>query len=180
MIRAKKLSLVTARRTLRALYAQTQGYPYAANLRTASGSQWNDSTKNQSTLTAFGQAGSVAQIFPGASMTLYDDDGTTFLGAETVDLGYVDSKPFGLSANFVGGDLDELSDLGEIGVWRGRGSVWIVLAPVFSGTPADGDIIVTAARGQLLLDNTPTAGATVGQCLDNIGPNAIILDLQVP
>lgn len=176
MIRAKKLSLVSARRTLRALYAQTQGYPYAANLRASSGSQWSDSTKNQSNLTAFGQAGNVAQIFPGAVMSLFDDDGTTFLGAETVDIGFSTAKPFGLSANFVGGDLDEISDLGEVGVWRGRGSVWIVLAPVFSGTPADGDTLNSAARGLIQTGSTNP----IGQCIDNIGPNAIIVDLQVP
>ena len=190
MIRAKKLSLVTARRTLRALYAQSQGYPYAAQLpvptATATDFRYTDPANNQSTLAAFGETSGVANIFPGAVLAL------TGLDAEEVDLSLDDdvdgtaiaAYPFGLSANFVGGDLDELADLGEIGVWRGPGSVWIVLAPAFDPA-ADIDVgsrVGSSTKGTAkgVIGLADTNGVGVGQCLNPLGANAIIVDLQVP
>jgi hypothetical protein len=179
MIRPKNLALVTARRTLRAKYAQTQGTPYAAVLRAASGSNWNDSTKNQSNQAAFGQASNVASVFPGAVMSLATQLAAPVAGAgETVDLAGVNEVPFGLSANFIGGDMDEIVGAGntEVGVWRGSGSVWIVLAPVFTGTINDGDSVQAAARGQIKAGSTQP----IGICIDNLGANAISVDLRIP
>jgi hypothetical protein len=39
---------------------------------------------------------------------------------------------FGLLANFVGGNLDELGDENNVGVWYGKDSVYEVLAPAFN------------------------------------------------
>ena len=176
MIRPKKLSLVTARRTLRALYAQTQGTPYAAQLR-GTGANHLDSTKNQSNLSAFGQASNVANVFPGAVMSLATLLATPVAGAgETVDLAGNGDLPFGLSANFIGGDMDEILDNTEVGVWRGPGSLWIVLAPVFTGTINDGDTVQAAARGQIKSGTTNP----IGICIDNMGANAITVDLRIP
>lgn len=182
MIRAKKLSLVTARRTLRALYAQSQGYPYAAQLSADTDSVFADASKNQTLLTAFGQL-NVAQIFPGAVLDL--------VGAETVDLAAddgVDGAAFGLSANFVGGDLDEIADIGEVGVWRGPGSVWIVLAPVFdpdlfadNDTPAKGKVgSATVSSAQGVIGDAGGGSTGIGTLLNVVGANAIIIDLHVP
>jgi hypothetical protein len=41
---------------------------------------------------------------------------------------------FGLLANFVGGNLDELGDENNVGVWYGKDSVYEVLAPAFNDT----------------------------------------------
>lgn len=181
MIRPKNLALVTARRTLRAKYAQTQGTPYAAVLRATSGANWSNAATNQSNQAAFGQATNVAQVFPGAVMALATQLGTPVAGAgETVDLsgaGATDA-PFGLSANFIGGDMDEIVGPGnvEVGVWRGSGSVWIVLAPVFTGTINDGAIVNSNARGQIVAGS----GGSIGACIDNMGANAISVDLRIP
>lgn len=181
MIRAKKLSLVTARRTLRALYAQSQGYPYAAQLSADTDSNWADPTKNQSVLSAFGQT-NVAQIFPGAVLSLVAGV------AETVDLAANDdAAAFGLSANFVGGDLDEIADLGEVGVWRGPGSVWIVLAPAFDAADSEIAVGTKVSSGTDSVSGTALGVITseaithpIGTTLNVLGPNAIIIDLNVP
>ena len=200
MIRAKKLSLISARRTLRALYAQSQGYPYAAQLptptATATDFNYTNPAVNQTTLAAFGETSGVAQIFPGAvlSLTGVNPEEVDLATADDYDAAGIAAVPFGLSANFVGGDLDELADLQEVGVWRGSGSVWIVLAPAFDPA-ADIDIgsrvgssTVTGgtAIGVIgLSDASPTIGGVtsgpgVGVCLNPLGTNAIIIDLQVP
>jgi len=105
--------------------------------------------------------------------------GASLLGGETLDLAAANDVPFGLSANFVGGDLDDLVDNTEIGAWRGSGSVWVVLAPVFDPAVAATDnTLVSDANGRLAVG--ATAAAIVGRLIDKLGTNAIVVDLLIP
>jgi len=120
MLRLQKLANVNKRRTLRAIYAQTQAYPYAAKLDVTV----NRTSTNPFTITA--QAGKAA-IWPGmvAKKMVGENVGVAVAG---------NARAFGLFANFIGGEMDEIGDRAEVGVWRGVGSVFEVLAPVFNDT----------------------------------------------
>jgi hypothetical protein len=139
MLRLKDISLVNRRRTLRAQYAQTQAYPYAATL-----SPNFDRSANQLTGAA-ATAGSKAAINPGSvAVKLAGETVTLFGSTEAFGTGGVATattpivRPFGLFANFVGGDMDELFGRSEVGVWRGPTSVFEILAPAFNDTGGAG------------------------------------------
>jgi len=123
MLRLTSLSNKYARRTLRALHAQTQGYPYPARLL----STVDRSLTNPFTLTA--HAGKAA-IWPGQVAE-------KLVGniVQVQATGEATARPFGLFANFVGGTLSDIpAEEDAVGIWRGAGSVWELLAPVFVAT----------------------------------------------
>jgi len=180
MLRLQKLANVNKRRTLRALYAQTQAYPYAATL---------DASVDRTSTNPFSieaQAGKAA-IWPG--MVAAKGVGESVLVATSND-----ARAFGLFGNFVGGELDELGDRREVGVWRGVGSVFEVLAPVFVDTgiasaaaAEDGDgtetYLSASADGRLELDASAdpyTSGdRAVARLVDALSSNAVIVELLV-
>jgi hypothetical protein len=53
-------------------------------------------------------------------------------------------QPFGLLANFVGGNIDDVNDENKAGVWRGFDSTYSVLAPAFVDTGGDGTALSSA------------------------------------
>lgn len=138
MLRLQKLANVNKRRTLRAMYAQTQAYPYAATL---------DSSFDRTAVSPFSTGDSSidgkAAIWPG--MVAVKTVGENVLPNSDAAVGspggsnYDARRAFGLFANFVGGELDELGDRSEVGVWRGTGSVFEILAPVFNDTDLAGE-----------------------------------------
>lgn len=121
MLRLQKLANVNKRRTLRAMYAQTQAYPYAATLAS--------SVSRTATDPFSGTEAGKAAIWPGMVAVKATGEDVKVADAAT-------ARAFGLFANFVGGELDELGDRSEVGVWRGPGAVFEVLSPVIGGTVA--------------------------------------------
>lgn len=143
MIRARNLRNKYQKRTLRVLYGQTQAYPYAGALhssfRAADGSfvmPLNGATLPTRTADA---ATYKSGLVPGLVMIHTGND--TF----KVAVGGATERPFGLLANFVGGDLDDLGDENQIGVWRGPDSVVELLTPAFNPTGVTAAAIQTAA-----------------------------------
>ena len=197
MLRLTNLANVNRRRTLRALYAQTQGYPYAVAL---------DSTVDRTLTNPFTIAADAgkAALWPG--MVAVKTVG------ETVKIAAADTgRAFGLFANFVGGELNEIGTDGtrpggsEVGVWRGPGSVYEVLAPVFvdtglsaaaaaeDGAHANEVFLGSDATGRLkaqtLANTTPPTGDDVtslnasarsaARLVKRLSDNAIIIELLV-
>lgn len=189
MLRPKNIALVNQRRTLRALYAQTQAYPYAAILQNtgsdvdANGVP-NAADTSQIALTDVAGNSSIAAIWPGAVMELFNSGGTIGASAlgELVTLGEGTNRPFGLCANFVGGNMDELNGRREVGVWRGRGGVFEVLAPVFVSTITGTDDLGASSIGQLTDVDTTDATAVdnrVARLLNFLSERAIVVELLV-
>lgn len=195
MLRLTNLSNVYKRRTLRVLYGNTQAYPYAATLssffdRTAGGQL--AVTNSKATI----NPGSVAVKLVGEIVTLA---GSTEGANPTVETAAV--RPFGLFANFVGGELDELGTAVEVGVWRGVGSVYEVLAPAFdaaggvgmsvaaaaeAGSAATNDVtnLVAAADGRLVQDSlavSPYVAShrAAARLISYLSANAIIVESLV-
>jgi len=181
MLRLTNLANKYQRRTLRPLYAQTQAYPYDAQLDAA----FDRSVMFDSAAPAV--AASKAAILPGLVASK--------LAGETVTLsvsGAGTDRDFGLFANFVGGELSDIpSDFDRVGVWRGAGSVFELLAPVFEDTglaTAAGNEAGTAAtevygignaKGQLVFSAGASDTEDTARLIKYLSANAIIVELLV-
>lgn len=135
MLRARTLDNIYEKRTLRVIYGPTQATPYHARLDP-------DFDRTAGALSgANAIAGAKAAIIPGLVATKMVGETVTLSGAY-----HAASRAFGLFANFVGGDLDDyLAGEDFVGVWRGVGSVYQVLAPAFSD--ANNLSTIAAAEG---------------------------------
>lgn len=180
MLRLTSLSNKYARRTLRALHAQTQAYPYPARLS----STVDRSLTNPFTLTA--HAGKAA-IWPGQVAE-------KLVGnvVQVQATGEATARPFGLFANFVGGSLSDIpAEDDNVGVWRGPGAVFEILAPAFvdtgasalaaaeAGTVATEVFGVADATGRIAFDAGARANGDVVRLLARYSANAVEVELQV-
>lgn len=191
MLRLTKLANQYRRRTLRVQYGPTQGYPYAATLS----SNFN---RSGGVLALSGHVGKAA-IYPGMVavklvgevVTLHGSNEGT--GTDTITTPSLHA--FGLFGNFVGGELDDLGERSEVGVWRGRNSVYQVLAPAFNDT---GLAAVAAAEdaaalanevylnagtdGRLVFDNSAIINETTDhmqtvRLIERLSDKAIVVEL---
>jgi hypothetical protein len=127
MLRISKLSNKYQKRLIRPLYAQTQATPYAAVL---------DDTLRDATTKAYTLPSAAFKyksgLVPGTVVT---NLGEKVLPATGANPSAQDGlRAFGLLANFVGGELDDLGDESYVGVWRGPDAVFEILAPGFDDT----------------------------------------------
>lgn len=134
MLKVQRLSNVLQKRTIRPIYAQTQATPYATSLdeqtltgpNAAAGRTSFKNSDGSRYLPLSGDTSPLATRTANA-FTLKNSlvPGTVLVRTEgervavaTGAAGGVE-KPFGLLANFIGGELDDLGENDEIGVWRG-------------------------------------------------------------
>jgi hypothetical protein len=192
----QNLNLADKRRTLRAQYAATQAYPYAVALDSAF-SRTGGAT--QLSLSQGGTSG-LAAIFPGAAMQKISGEVVTL--AFNGVTGYVSSNSqtavvggneniFGLSGHFVGGTMDELGTDVNMAVWRGRGAVFEILAPVFattvsSKTSVGASFLTWNASAQISDVDSSASNATadnaIARLVDNLNgsANAVLIELLTP
>jgi len=101
---------------------------------------------------------------------------------------------FGLLANFVGGELDDLGDETSVGVWRGPDSVYEILAPGFNDTglltawtnsvTGQPVALYAGADGRLcevgqLSGGVASSRQVVAYLIERPNQNRIIVDLKV-
>jgi hypothetical protein len=181
MLRLTNLANKYNRRTLRALYGQTQAYPYDVQLS----SSFVRTAGALSGGTAI--TGAKSAILPGQVANKLVGEAVTVSAAAAAS-----NRPFGLFANFVGGELSDIpTDFDRVGVWRGAGGVFEILAPAFDDTglsalaaAEDGAVanevyFKSNAKGQVV----GTAGANVinnvGRLVTRLSANAVIVELLV-
>ncbi|MDE2103910.1 MAG: hypothetical protein KGL39_42130 [Patescibacteria group bacterium] len=179
-----------ARRELRVLYGQTQAYPYAAQLD-SSFDRTQGAYAGTNAIT-----GARGAIFPGLVAVKTTGENVTLPAHAWATTTY-DYRPFGLFADYVGGTwgMNFPSTWTQIGVWRGIGSVYELLAPAFDTTSLstyaaaeDG----TAAKEVYLSSNVKgqLSAAVTGQgpyvspmpshrLVDYLSANAIIVESLV-
>lgn len=193
MLRLRNLSNKFQKRTLRVLYGQTQAYPYAAtlasSLRNTDGS-FRKPLSGDSNPTRSADANVYKNgLLPGIVVIKSANETIKVAAGTTTE------RPFGLLANFVGGDLDELGDNNECGVWRGPDAVVEVLAPAFVATGITSGALSTASNlgtsldvfagvdGRLSLTNPGTGAVAVGRILDaafsGSTPTRIVVELAI-
>jgi hypothetical protein len=183
MLRIKNLRNKYQKRLIRPLYAQTQATPYAASIA--------DEVRTAVTTGVWtGLAGGTpftykGGLVPGTVMVAYGEKVTVAKGGTT-------QANFGLLANFVGGELDDLGDELYVGVWRGPDSVYEILAPGFddTGLQAAWNTANSAANAGVpvplyasttgLLQGTAAGGRQlVANLIERPNANRIIVDLKV-
>src|SRR3954470_17778653 len=174
MLRLKNLSNKYQKRLIRPEYAHTQATPYAATIH----SSLRDATTGDIRAPLSGDTGG------GATNPLTTRTDKAFVlknslipglvtvrvaGTEQVAIGSganVAEQPFGLLANFIGGDLDEgfSGDTlqNEVGAWRGPDSTYSLLAPAFNDAALDTTGAGIASAQTL---TAALAAATAGQAV---------------
>jgi len=193
MLRIRNLKNVYQKRLIRPLYAQTQATPYAAilddSLRDPVTKDWTF------TAPAFKYKGG---LVPGTVVTAVGEKVKVATGVDpAAPTGATPAAPlaFGLLANFVGGELDDLCDENYVGVWRGPDSVYEILAPGFNeSTGVDALSTAWSAVVSAGLGNVPLYAGTdgrlqylaapgnrqvVARLIERPNANRIVVDLKV-
>lgn len=136
MLRVQKLSNKYQKRLVRPVYAQTQGTPYSVTLddtfRDTDGSldlpvSGDTTPLGTRTADAYTLKGSLV-----SGVIMVRTLGEKVAVATGVDSGA--EVPFGILSNFVGGELDDIGDENQVGVWRGPDSVFDIISPGFDDT----------------------------------------------
>jgi hypothetical protein len=175
MLRIKNLSNRYQKRLIRPLYAQTQATPYAAVL---------DGAFRDAAGGFVVQAGAFALKgghVPGSVVTNVGEKVKIATGA-------ANEQVFGLLANFIGGELDDLGDENYVGVWRGPDSVFELLAPAFddTGLAAAFAGVVYGTKVPLYAQTDGRLGLAAGtsrqvvaHLIERVSASRIIVDLKV-
>jgi len=138
MLRIRYLDNIYQKRTLRLLYGQT-ATPYAAVLDPSLlGPGQGDPDTFTDTYT-FPAAAYTYQggLVPGTVMQRGTAGENVLIASGVAGTGtglINEPQAFGLLANFVGGNLDELGGDPYVGVWLGQDSVYEILSPAFNST----------------------------------------------
>lgn len=206
MLRLRYLSNKYQKRLIRPEYAQTQATPYGivldAQFRSAAGAlqlpkSGDTAPLNTRTADAFTLNSS---LVPGTVMvrTVGEKVGVSS-GVAGGSLATAE-QPFGLLANFIGGDFDEgfLGDSlqNEVGVWRGPDSTYTLLAPSYNDaggfsnqqtltaalagvSPGQPVLLYAGPDGRLASYSTVGNRIPVARLLDRVSASRIVVDLLV-
>lgn len=190
MLHLKNLSDKYQKRLLRGEYVNTQGTPYDvtidSSLYNTDGSFRQPLAADTTPFTRSANAFVLKNgLVPGTCMVR-----TT---AETVAVatgGNVAEETFGLLANFIGGNMDDIGDERKIGVWRGPDSTYTILAPGFDDTGLATQYATTAntgisvplyagTDGRLKYLSSPGNRLVVARLIDRPSAARITVDLKV-
>jgi len=182
MLRLTTLANLYQRRTLRVVYNQTRAYPYDAQLDP----NFNRAAGALSGGTAI--TGATAAILPGLAAVKEAGEVVTPAYSATTQ------RVFGLFANYVGGTMSDIdTTFDRVGVWRGSGSVYEMLAPVWNDTnlatyaaAEDGtaahEVYFTSTDASARLQAAQGADAgdnTIARLVNRLSANAVIVELLV-
>ncbi len=194
MLQVRNLSNVFQKRLIRPLYAQTQATPWAAtldaSLRNTDGSFRAPLAADTVPVARSANAYTLQSgLVPGTVLVKNaSEQFVVATGAATSE------RPAGLLANFVGGNLDDLKDNNEIGVWYGVGSQFELLAPAFNdtglaaayaaATPGQPVLLYAGADGRLaqasaLVGGNATSKLPVAELVDRRSASVIQIKLLV-
>lgn len=186
---ASNILLTAQKRLIRPAYAQTQGFPYAAyldsSLRNSDGSirvpQNTDTTPVTRSAAAFTYEGS---LVPGTVMVRTTGESACVAGGGTSAV-----QPWGLLANWIGGDFDDLGQNNEIGIWMGPDSVYDLLAPAWNDTglaaaiaaaSAGTDVLLYAGTdGRLTYLSTPGSAVPVAKVIERWDNARLTIQLKI-
>lgn len=208
MLRLRNLSNKYQKRLIRPIYAQTQATPYATSLDT----QTLTGPQAASGRTSF-RNGDGSRNLPksGDTSPLHTRTADAYTLKNSLTPGVVmvrtigeqvavaagpddgTERPFGLLANFIGGDLDDLGDEDTVGVWRGAQHAFFeLLAPAWDDTGLSSAFSQTAvskggpvnlyagADGRLVYVSSPNAARIpVARVVDRPNASRILIELLV-
>lgn len=206
---ASNIQLTAQKRLIRPVYAQTQGFPYAASidpfLRTtagtflapqaseAGGSQGNSraaalpANLSYTSTPTFLYQGSVV---PGTVMVKTTSE---YVAPHPGTNGTFVGQPFGLLGQWLGGTFDNLGQNSQVGVWMGPDSTYEILYPGFNtsglvaalGTNGAGVPLVAGLNGLLTVAGqlgtaaSPASNLIVGYLMDYVSNDRIVVKLAI-
>jgi hypothetical protein len=207
MLRLTRLSNKYQKRLIRPIYAQTQATPYATSLDTQTltgtgaetgrtsfknpdGSRYLPKSGNTSPLhTRSADAYTLKNsLTPGIVMVRTEGEKVA------VAAGPADGseQPFGLLANFIGGELDDIGDEDTIGVWRGANHAFFeLLSPAWDDTglatalgetanKKGGNVYLYAGTdGRLVYKASAESRPPVARVIDRPAASRILIELLV-
>lgn len=208
MLRLKNLSNKYQKRLIRPIYAQTQATPYATSLddqtltgpnaatgrtsfRNGDGSRYLPLSGDTSPLHTRTAAAHTTKSSLTSGVTMVRTIGEKVAVACGPDDGT--ERPFGLLANFIGGDLDDIGDENTVGVWRGANHAFFeILAPAFDDTGLAAAYTTAAAQkggevklfagadGRLVFVSSPNAARIpVARLIERVSSSRILIELLV-
>lgn len=196
MLRLRNLSQIYTKRLIRPQYAHHQATPYATPLDPSfyntDGSFRIPLAADTTPLVRSAAPYTLGNsLIPGLCLTRTLGEAVAVSTGTTTVL----ERPFGLLANFVGGDYDEIGPLnvgsGVVGCWRGPDSTFTLLAPAFNPTGLSGaytsaattgvpPLLYAGADGRLTYVASPTGfQVPVARLIDIVGNSRITVDLIV-
>lgn len=157
---ASNIQLTSQKRLIRAVYAQTQGFPYSAVLdpsfRNTDGSLRVPLSGDTQGATPTGAAASAPLTRTAAAFTLNNSLTPGLVMVKTtgeyaaVATGQnAAEQPMGLLGQWVAGTFDNLGQNNQIGIWMGPDSVYELLAPAWNDTGVATAISGAAASGTI-------------------------------
>lgn len=166
MQRLRNLSEIYQKRLIRGEYVQHQATPYATpldpsffnsdgSIRIPLSSDTTPLTRSAAPYTLDGS------IIPGLCLTRTVGENVAISTGSTS----VAERPFGLLANWVGGDFDEIGPQnvgsGVVGCWRGPDATFTLLAPAFNSTGLSAAFVAAQTTGVPVLLYAGTDGRLV-------------------
>lgn len=151
---ASNILFTAQKRLIRPVYAQTQGFPYAASL--------DPSFRNSDGSFRTPLAADTAPTFPlsrASAPFTYQNSITPgqvvvkTSGQEQVALGTnaASQQPMGLLGQWLGGTFDNVGTSNQVGIWMGPDSVYDLLAPAWNDTGLAAAIAAAGAGVQVNL-----------------------------
>lgn len=197
---ASNILITAQKRLLRPVYAQTQGFPYAAtldpSLRTTAGNFLSPLSSDTAGATTNGRAASnplgysaptftyQGSVVPGTVLVKTASEYVTIANGANAAV----PQPFGLLGQWLGGIFDNLGQNNQVSAWMGPDSVYEILAPGWNdsglaaamnvtGTPV---LMSAGADGRLTLQSVAGASTTpVCRCLDRVAGSRILVQLLI-
>lgn len=207
MLRVQRIANVLQKRLIRPIYAQTQATPYATSLdeQTLTGPNavaGRTSFKNGDGSRYLPLSGDTSPLHTRTenAFTLKNSvvPGTVMVRTEGERVGVATGpankteQPFGLLANFIGGELDDLGENDEIGVWRGAYHAFFeLLFPAWNdeglasalGETANkkgGSVLLYASPdGRLKYYSSPEERIPVASVIERPSASRILIELLV-
>lgn len=161
---AANIQLTAQKRLVRAVYAQTQGFPYSAVLdpymRDTSGNIRVPQNGDTAGSTPSGGAAAAPLTRTGTCFTLSNSiiPGTVMVKSGNSE--YVSPangstsaavQPMGLLGQWVGGTFDGVGQTNQVGIWQGPDSVYDLLSPAWDFTTISTAMASQAAGQQINL-----------------------------
>lgn len=198
---AANILLTAQKRLIRPIYAQTQGFPYAASI--------DPSLRNTDGSIRVPLSTDVAAAAAGGGTVPLTRSATVFTSQGSIPPGIVLTKqplneyvaisneanaiqPFGLLGQWLGGSFDNIGQSNQVGVWMGPDSTYELLAPAWDDTGlaavlASGAGSTTGAQvnlyagtdGRLVYVASPSTRVAVARVIDRPSSSRLIIQLLI-
>ena len=176
---ASNIALTAQKRLVRPVYAQTQGFPYAAildpSLRTSTGTIRAplNGDAGASAVNPFSAARTANaftlqnSLIPGLVVAKTSSE---YVAIHNGDTTATSPQPMGLLGQWLGGTFDNVGQQNQVGVWMGPDSVYELLAPAYDDTSIGARVAAVGSTGLQI----PLYAGTDGRLFYTAAPGSLV------